>query len=242
MMVPTQGAPAFSQLATIPRYDDWDIDLSGKQKICDQLTVQGKLFYHDHIDDYYSYFDKQIDGTGIYEPDWNNVKSRSRYQDNVVGGKFFGEYQPISWDILRFSYHAQRDDHKQRDDENLPFAESWAYTNSMGLENEFNLIKNLSVVAGVSRDWFKVERAQKAIYTYDSSGNITSTALRYDQGIPNMTGTPWAGLTTSLIRIPGYSPQWVGRAVIPPLNELYSGQGGNPEFTVGTQCEHHRGH
>ena len=210
-MVKGPTAPVFSNIASIPNYDDWDIDLSGKQKICDQLTVQAKLFYHDHTDDYYSYFDRAIQNpssshptslsqTGIWVPDWDNVQSRSRFRDNVVGGKFFAEYQPISWDILRFSYHSQRDIHKQRDDENLPFAESWAYTNSMGLENEFNLIKNLSVVAGVSRDWFKVERAKYLTYTDNSAGTeVTSwTWHKNNPGHTKYDWNPMGGLTYQL--------------------------------------------
>ncbi len=50
--------PAFSQFARIPMYQDWGIDLDGKQKITDQLTLKAKLFYHNHVDDYVSYTDQ----------------------------------------------------------------------------------------------------------------------------------------------------------------------------------------
>ena len=49
--------PAFSHFAELPLYKDWGIDLSGQQKIIDELTLKAKLFYHNHVDDFESYSD-----------------------------------------------------------------------------------------------------------------------------------------------------------------------------------------
>ncbi len=50
--------PAFSSVFDrITKYDDWGVDISGQQKVIDQLILKAKLFYHKHIDDYTSYSD-----------------------------------------------------------------------------------------------------------------------------------------------------------------------------------------
>ncbi len=99
--------PAFTGFNTLAKYDDWALDLSGKQKIFDQLTLRGKLFYHNHEDIFESY-------------DWYDFKNdiaNSKYKDSSLGGKLFADYQPVSWDILRFSYHLTKDIHKEKNDD-----------------------------------------------------------------------------------------------------------------------------
>ena len=146
--------PAFSSVFDrITKYDDWGIDLSGQQKVFDQLTFKGKLFYHNHVDDYTSYSDQY----------YINEIAVSRYKDYNLGGSLLGDFRPVEWDVIRLAFNYRGDSHKQRDDEYLPFAETFSYTGSVGLENEFNLIKNLSLVAGASYDWFKVTKAKKNI-------------------------------------------------------------------------------
>ena len=128
----TLSRPAFSQFAQIPMYQDWGLDLDGKQKISDQLSLKAKLFYHNHVDDYASFsdqtFTKQI--------------ALSTFQDYLLGGSFFADYQPVQWDILSISFHYRGDSHKERADTYLPYAESVSYTGSMGLENELSAGKS----------------------------------------------------------------------------------------------------
>ena len=143
--------PAFSNLARITRYDDWGIDLSGQQKVLEQLILKGKLFYHNHVDDYTSFSD----------PEFQNQIAVSRYKDYLIGGSITTDYRPIDWDIIRFSFMYRGDSHKERDNTIYPFAEYFSYTGSVGLENEFNKVKNLSVVIGASYDWFNVTDAKR---------------------------------------------------------------------------------
>ena len=142
--------PAFSNLARITRYDDWGIDLSGQQKVLDQLILKGKLFYHNHVDDYTSFSD----------PEFQNQIAVSRYKDYLIGGSITTDYRPADWDIVRLSLIYRGDSHKERDNTIYPFAEYFSYTGSVGLENEFNKVKNLSVVIGASYDWFDVTDAK----------------------------------------------------------------------------------
>jgi len=207
--------PAFSSVFDrIPKYDDWGIDLSGQQKIFDQLTFKGKLFYHNHVDDYASYSDQY----------YINEIAVSRYKDYNLGGSLLGDFRPVRWDVIRLAFNYRGDSHKQRDDEYLPFAETFSYTGSVGLENEFNLIKNLSLVAGMSYDWFKVTKAKKDIT--DKNGNF----LRQDDaGKPDTQDAfdPMIGATYSFADTTKLFGSVARKIRFPTLDQLYSSKGGN---------------
>ena len=207
--------PAFSSVFDrITKYDDWGIDLSGQQKIFDQLTFKGKLFYHNHVDDYASYSDQY----------YINEIAVSRYKDYNLGGSLLADFRPIGWDVIRLAFNYRGDSHKQRDDEYLPFAETFSYTGSVGLENEFNLIKNLSLVAGVSYDWFEVTKARMDIT--DKSGNF----LRQDDaGKPDTMDAfdPMIGATYSFADTTKLFGSVARKIRFPTLDQLYSSKGGN---------------
>lgn len=148
-----RAKPAFSWFDRMEKYDDWGIDLSGRQKVVDQLTLKGKFFYHNHVDDYVSYFDET----------YTRQIADSRYRDFVMGGMLFADYTPVEWDVLKMAVHYRGDSHKQRNDEYLPYEESFSYTGSVALENTFTYVNNLSIVAGASYDWFEVDRSETNI-------------------------------------------------------------------------------
>jgi outer membrane receptor protein involved in Fe transport len=145
------NSPSFSQVFDrITKYEDWGIDLSGQQKIFDNFILKGKVFYHNHVDDYTSYSDLTYD----------TETAVSSYKDYIIGGYLVGDYRPVDWDTIRFAFHYKGDSHKERADESLPFNDYFSTTGSVALENEFNLIKNLAVVVGLSYDWFQVTKAE----------------------------------------------------------------------------------
>ncbi|MDD5712087.1 MAG: TonB-dependent receptor [Smithellaceae bacterium] len=141
----------FSTFARMPKYLDWGIDLDGKQKITEPLTLKAKAFYHHHIDDYASYSD----------PTYQTQIALSRYEDYVIGTDLMGEYQPVEEDIIRAAFHYKGDSHKQRSDVFLPYDTSFGITSSFDLENEYNGVKDLSVVTGIGYNRFEVTRAEK---------------------------------------------------------------------------------
>jgi iron complex outermembrane receptor protein len=206
---PSYFSSAFDR---ITKYNDWGADLSGQQKVFDQLTFKGKLFYHNHVDDYTSYLDQYY----IHEI------AVSRYKDYILGGSLIADVQPLTWDIIRLSLNYKGDSHQQRDLEVEPFLGFFSYTGSYGLENEFNLIKNLSIVTGVSYDWFKVTKAEKyrdPNNPYDVVDNAKPDAMHeFD---------PMIGATynfTDATRVFGS----IARKVrFPTLDQLYSSRAGN---------------
>ncbi len=213
----TLSRPAFSQFARIPMYQDWGIDLDGRQKLSDQLSLKAKLFYHNHTDDYASYS----------EPTFKNQIALSTFQDYLMGGSIFADYQPVPWDTLRFSFHYRGDSHKERADTYLPYAESFSYTGSIGLENEFNCKKKFSLVAGIAYDWFNVSKAEKP--NTDSSGNFTGMGIN---PTPN-TGEvdPMIGANYIFQDSTKLFASIARKSRFPTLGQLYSSSSGNTSLS-----------
>jgi iron complex outermembrane recepter protein len=212
--------PAFSGFVRIPRYDDWGIDLSGQQKISNDLALKAKLFYHNHVDDYVSYSDQT----------YNEKIASSRYKDYLIGGSITADYRPVQWDILRLGLQYRGDSHEERDDSYLPFVEDFSYTGSINLENEFNRIKNLSIVAGVGYDWFSVSEAERNI-TDKNTGNF----LRQDDlSEPDTMDeiNPMIGATYILTDSTRLFGSIARKVRFPTLSQLYSTKSGNSELTA----------
>ena len=212
--------PAFSHFARITRYDDWGLDLSGQQKITEQLILKGKLFYHNHVDDYTSFSDQT----------YTDEIAVSRYKDYLSGVSFTADYTPIKWDIMRFSLNYRGDSHKERDDTYLPFAESFSYTGSIGFENEFNKFKNLSLVAGISYDWFRVDEAERNI-----TDKKTGDFLRQENlGKPDTMDelNPMIGATYTVNEATRLFGSIARKVRFPTLQQLYSTKGGNIDLNA----------
>jgi iron complex outermembrane recepter protein len=210
--------PAFSGFVRIPRYDDWGIDLSGQQKVVDMLTLKAKFFYHNHVDDYASFPDATF----------NDRIAVSRFEDYLAGGALTADFRPVQWDILRFGFNYRGDSHKERDDSYLPFAEDFSYTGSGSIENEFNFVKNLSVVAGVSYDWFEVTEAERNITDKNTGNFLNQTDL--DEPDTMNEFNPMIGATYTLTDSTRLFGSVARKVRFPTLSQLYSTKSGNTEL------------
>jgi outer membrane receptor protein involved in Fe transport len=205
-------------LARMTRYDDWGIDLSGQQKILEQLILKGKLFYHDHVDDYTSFSDVG----------YQNELAVSRFKDYLIGGSIASDYRPADWDIVRLSFMYRGDSHEERDQDIYPFAEYFSYTGSVGLENEFNKVKNLSVVIGASYDWFNVTEAKRNNIDEDTGaflGHEDVTQPDTMEELNPMIGAIYTFPDTT--RIFGSVAKKIR---FPTLQQLFSSTSGNPDL------------
>lgn len=211
--------PAFSNLARFDRYDDWGMDLSGKQRITDRLQLKGKLFYHKHLDDYVSYSD----------PDFTDRIAISRFKDYFLGGSLFADLELADWDIARFAFHYKKDSHKDREDSYLPFQESISHTGSAALENEFKVTEDFSVLAGISYDWFKVLDAEA--YELDDDGNFLSMEDLETEGTEDKLN-PMVGFTYKFPDATRLFGSVAKKTRFPALNQLFSGRSGNPELSA----------
>jgi iron complex outermembrane recepter protein len=208
--------PAFSQLWRFPTYDNWGIDLSGQQKVGERVTFKGKLFYHNHVDELDSFLN----------PDYTGLLATSRYEDYVFGGSLLSEIKVAPIDTLRFSFRYLKDNHEERADTYLPYQEDVSYTGSVGVENELNPMKNLSIVAGLSYDWWDVTKAQNTIT--NSSGNF----VRIDnfRTPDDSEWSPMAGATYTFSDGTRVFGSWARKIRFPTLQYLYSSNSGNPDL------------
>lgn len=212
--------PAFSGFVRIPRYDDWGIDLSGQQKISSELVLKAKLFYHNHVDDYASYSD------AIYR----EKIAVSRYKDYLIGGSVTADYRPVQWDIVRVGAQYRGDSHEERDDSYLPFVEDFSYTGSVSVENEFNKIKNLAIVAGVSYDWFRVTEAERNITDKNTGDFLNQVTLNKPDTMDELN--PLLGATYILSDSTRLFGSVARKIRFPTLSQLYSTKSGNTELTA----------
>ncbi len=212
--------PAFSGFVRIPRYDDWGIDLSGQQKIFNDLALKAKLFYHNHVDDYVSYSDQT----------YSEKIAVSRYKDYLIGGSMTADYRPAQWDIVRLGAQYRGDSHEERDDSYLPFVEDFSYTGSVSLENEFNKIKNLSIVAGVGYDWFRVTEAERNITDRNTGDFLGQDDLSEPDTMDEFN--PMIGATYILTDSTRLFGSIARKVRFPTLSQLYSTKSGNTELTA----------
>ncbi len=212
--------PCFSQFSRFKRYDDWGVDLTGKQKIIDQLTLKANLFYHNHRDDYVSY-DDQYFTTPI---------ATSTYKDYFVGGSFFTDYELLEWDTLRFAFHYRLDSHKDRDDTYLPFAQSRSTTGTIALEDEVNPLEDLSITAGLGYNWFAIEKAQENQTDKETGDFIDQVSL--DTPPTKDVFDPMIGAVYALKDSTRLFASVARTTRFPTLQQLFSGRSGNPDLTA----------
>ena len=209
--------PAFSQFGRIDKYNDWGIDLNGRQKVIDQLILKTNFFYHNHEDDYVSYNNQT----------YSTPLGISTYKDYLAGGNLLADYKPVEWNVLRAAVHFKVDSHRERDETYLPFAESLSHTGSIALENEFNLIENLSIVAGLSYDSFRVVKAK--YNDTDGSGNLIN---QNDAASSNTKDAynPMIGAVYTFADSTKLFGSVAKKTRFPTLSQLYSTKSGNPDL------------
>ena len=220
----------FSNFSRFETYDDWGIDLSGKQEILSGLTLRGKLFYHEHEDDYVSYAD----------PGLSEKIATSTFDDSYAGGSMIADLAPADWYTGHFSVHYKQDVHKDRAGSNLPFNEFDSYTGSVGTEHAFFFDRGLTAVIGVSYDWFEVNDAEATVFDENDrfAGQIDLEDTDTDAESNPMAGLSWKLADTT--RLYGSVAE---KTRFPTLNQLYSGSSGNPaldseqsiNYTLGVQ-------
>jgi len=218
--------PAFANFFRYNQYDDWNIDLSGQQKLGEKVTLKGKLFYHNHVDGLDSYSDET----------YSKIIARSNYYDYMIGGSLITEWKPVSWNTARFVFNYRGDSHKQRDDNYLPFETFWAFTGSTGIEDEITIAKNFSVIVGGSYDWFKVTDANKNNTDKKTGDFVSQTAL--PTGPTATDFNPMIGATYTFPDKTKLFTSVARKSRFPTLDQLYSSRSGNidlkPEHAINS--------
>lgn len=211
------GSDGFSDIARYGKYNDLGGDFSGRHTFNDWITLKGKLFYHQHEDDYESY-----DSLAFTTP-----FATSTYKDYTMGGAMWLELDPCDQFSSRFSLHYKGDSHKSKDAEYLPMAEDFSYTGSSAVELEWAPLANVSVVGGVSYDWFNVDKAQEN--NTDSNGDLIN---QEDLDTPGVMGewNPMIGVTWQALEQTRIFGSIAHKTRFPQLSQLYSSKSGNRDL------------
>lgn len=210
--------PAFSGFARMDKYEDWGFDFNGEQRLSDTFKLRGKLFYHHHIDDYMSY-----DG-----PSYNNPIATSRFKDYMAGGAVYADWDLHPKDTLRFALHYRGDSHKERDDTYLPFAESFSYTGSAAVENTWRPIDSLSVVLGISYDWYDVDKGQSNVTDRNTGDYIRTEDLETPDQMDSFN--PMIGATYTFKDKTRIFGSVARKTRFPTLQQIFSSRSGNLEL------------
>ncbi|MDY6852749.1 MAG: TonB-dependent receptor [Thermodesulfobacteriota bacterium] len=210
--------PAFSRLARFSKYDDWGVDLSGRRKIGQKFTLKGKLFYHEHEDDYVFYPDIE----------YADQIAVSTYQDYFLGATLIGELELLPAHALFFSLHYKGDSHKEKDDGYLPFTEAFSYTYSYGLEYRYQPGLGLNVTAGVSYDLLDVTEAQ----ANETDRNTGDLVAQTDLETPDIKSelNPMLGLSYNFADSTRLFASIAKKTRFPTLQHLFSSRSGNPDL------------
>jgi iron complex outermembrane receptor protein len=190
---------------------DWGIDLSGKQKINDIMTVRGKLFYHNHQDVYVSYKDPD---------DYDDEIAHSKYKDYMAGGSLITDLDLLEWYTTRFSLHYRGDSHKERTSEKADYYDAFSYTGSVGMENEFGPTEGLTCILGASYDWFEVTKSD---FLNDDGDEI-------DKPDTMDEFNPMVGLSYEFKDTTKIYGSIARKTRFPTLQYLYSGKSYNPDL------------
>ena len=212
----SNDSPAFSTFSRFETYDDWGVDLSGRQEITDNLALRCKLYYHDHEDEYVSYD----------SPEYDNVIAKSIYKDYLIGGTLITDFSMADWHKGHFSFIYRGDSHESRDDTYLPYNEYFSHTGSIGTEQEWSNQNGLSVFAGVSYDWFSVSDAED--YVFDDDDNFIGQEDMEDTDTTDEFN-PMIGFNFALEGTEIYGSV-ARKTKFPSLFQLYSSHGGNPDL------------
>jgi iron complex outermembrane receptor protein len=207
--------PAFSTFARMDKYEDWGLDLSGEQRLSSSFKLRGKLFYHYHLDDYTSFSDQT----------YSKVIAVSRFKDYFAGGALYGDWQLHPADTLRFAAHFRQDSHQERADTYLPFTEALSYTGSLALENEWKPFAGFALVAGVSYDWFEVDKAQTNV-TSSSGAWVRTDDL--DTGDKKDSFNPMIGASYIFADSTRLFASVAKKTRFPTLQQLFASKSGNP--------------
>ncbi|WP_462324187.1 TonB-dependent receptor plug domain-containing protein [Desulfoplanes sp.] len=190
---------------------DWGIDLSGKQKVNDIISLRGKLFYHNHQDVYVSYDDPV---------DYDKAIAHSKYKDYMTGGSLITDMDLLEWYTARFSLHYRGDSHKERTSEKANYYDAFSYTGSFGMENEFIPTEGLTCILGASYDWFEVTKSD---FIDDNDDNIEKADTMDEFN-------PMIGLSYEFKDTTKLYGSVARKTRFPTLQYLYSGKSYNPEL------------
>jgi len=200
----------FSNFNRFKEYNDIGLDLSGRQKI-GNLTLSGKLFYHQHKDNFESYWDQA----------YQQLIATSIYKDYFYGVTVIANYAWGAPGTTHISFHFREDSHKERDTEISPYTETKSQTGSIGLQHDVAWTNWLFII-GTSMDWFDIIKT-------DVPNTGTGGGDLYTPANTKTSFNPMAGISYLFNNGRVYA-SLAHKTRFPILQHLYAKVSGNPEL------------
>jgi len=194
---------AYSTQPRYWRFTEWEKDtyyFIGDSRITDKLSTKVRIYR----DTYYNVLDSYDNDT--YSTQKKKYAFHSTYDDFSNGGSLTVRSAYIPRNITSFSFHYKDDVHKEQDDRGELWERYETEMFSFGLEDDFEIIDNLSFVVGAGYDIQKPK--------YANGGE-----LRDDDNAFN----PQAGLHWTCLKDLGLHLSVGKKTRFPTLQELYSG-------------------
>ncbi len=191
------------------RFTDWKKDtyyFIGDSRITDKLSTKIRIYR----DTYYNVLDSYDNNT--YSTQTKRYAFHSTYDDFSNGGSLTVRSSYIPKNITSFSFHYKDDVHREQDDRGEAWERYETEMFSFGLEDDFEIIDNLSFVVGAGYD------IQKPKYA-------NGEPLRDEDN----TFNPQAGVHWTCLKDLGLHFSVGKKTRFPTLLELYSGLLGKNE-------------
>ena len=185
------------------RFTEWKKDtyfFIGDSEITDKLSSKIRIYR----DTYYNVLDSYDNDT--YSTQNKRYAFHSTYDDYSNGGTLTLSTTYIPQNLTSFSFQYKDDVHREQDDRGEAWERYETELFSFGLEDDYNIIDNLSLVVGLGYD------IQKPIYA-------NGDALRDDDD----TFNPMAGIHYTFFKDLGLHFSVGKKTRFPTLLELYSG-------------------
>lgn len=185
------------------RYTDWEKDTCyfiGDSKITDKLSTKVRIYR----DTYYNVLDSFDDDT--YSKQTKKYAFHSTYDDYSNGASLTVRSAYIPKNITSFSFYYKDDVHREQDDRVASWERYETENFSLGLEDDYAILENLSFVVGASYDM------QKPKYANGASVRDEDNAFN-----------PQGGLHYTCLKDLGLHLSVGKKTRFPTLMELYSG-------------------
>ncbi len=172
----------------------------GDSKLTDQLSTKIRLYR----DTYYNVLDSYDNDT--YSSQTKKYAFHSTYDDYTDGGSLTLRSRYIPLNLTSFSFHYRDDVHKEQDGSGYSWETYETEMFSFGLEDDFRILDNLSLVVGAGYDLQKPK--------YANGGELRDDDTSFN---------PMAGLHWNCMEDLGLHLSVGKKTRFPTLKELYSG-------------------
>ena len=186
----------------------------GDSKLTDQLSTKIRLYR----DTYYNVLDSYDNDT--YSSQTKKYAFHSTYDDYTDGGSLTLRSRYIPLNLTSFSFHYRDDVHKEQDGSGYSWETYETEMFSFGLEDDFRILDNLSLVVGAGYDLQKPK--------YANGGELRDDDTSFN---------PMAGLHWNCMEDLGLHLSVGKKTRFPTLKELYSGLMGKNEPNPNLEAE-----